>query len=176
MLEDTTGEGAIRIEEANRRKRARPDDEGGRPDVEMVEAARTPVQYGGSSPASGGETRGSLGAKTLRESNLAETWSEQSCGILRALCVQQRRHSYSRVKSSRPLWTQSASMPRSWVRHTWPKRTSGRSSCQGVRRSWGAPSVSSQVRLWTCGMVGTWPRRPVDRSAGGRCIQSVQSW
>ena len=49
MLEDTTGEGAIRIEEANRRKRARPDDEGGRPDVEMVEAATTPVQYGGSS-------------------------------------------------------------------------------------------------------------------------------
>ena len=22
--------------------------------------------------------------------------------------------------------------------------------------------------LWTCGMDGTWPRRPVDRSAGGR--------
>ena len=52
MLEDTTGEGAIRHEEAIRRKRARPDDEGGRPDVEMEGAARPPVRpvrYGGSS-------------------------------------------------------------------------------------------------------------------------------
>ena len=32
----------------------------------------------------------------------------------------------------------------------------------------------SQVRLWTCGMDGTLPRRPVDRSAGGRHVQSVQ--
>ena len=35
MHEDTTGEGAIRLQEAIRRKRARPDDEGGRPDVAM---------------------------------------------------------------------------------------------------------------------------------------------
>ena len=52
MLEDTTGEGAIRLEEAIRRKRARPDDEGGRQDVEMEDAARPPVrpvQHGGSS-------------------------------------------------------------------------------------------------------------------------------
>ena len=40
----------------------------------------------------------------------------------------------------------------------------------------GEPSASSQVRLWTCGVDGTWPRRPVDRSAGGRYMQSVQSW
>ena len=49
-------------------------------------------------------------------------------------------------------------------------------SCQGVRRSLGAPSASSQVRLWTCGMDGTWPRQLVDRSAGRRYMQSVQSW
>ena len=35
MLEDTTREGAIRHEEPKGRKRARPDDEGGRLDVEV---------------------------------------------------------------------------------------------------------------------------------------------
>ena len=52
MLEDVTGEGAMRLEEATRRKRARPDDESGRADVAMEVAARNPirpVQYGGSS-------------------------------------------------------------------------------------------------------------------------------
>ena len=42
----------MRLEEASRRKRAIPDDEGGRPDVAMEVAARNPirpVQYGGSS-------------------------------------------------------------------------------------------------------------------------------
>ena len=51
MLEGTTGDGVSRLEEAIRRKRAMPDDEGGRPDVEMEGAARPPVhpvQYGGS--------------------------------------------------------------------------------------------------------------------------------
>ena len=52
MLEDVTGEGAMRLEEAIRRKRARPDDESSRADVAMELAARNPirpVQYGGSS-------------------------------------------------------------------------------------------------------------------------------
>ena len=52
MLEDVTGEGAMRLEEAIRRKCARPDDESGRADVAMEVAARSPirpVQYGGSS-------------------------------------------------------------------------------------------------------------------------------
>ena len=52
MLGDITGEGATRLEEAIRRKRARPDDESGRPDVAMEVAARNsirPVQHGGSS-------------------------------------------------------------------------------------------------------------------------------
>ena len=52
MLEDVTGEGAMRLEEASRRKRARPDDESGRADVAMEVTARNPirpVQYGGSS-------------------------------------------------------------------------------------------------------------------------------
>ena len=51
-LEDITGEGAMRLQEAIRRKRARPDDQGSRPDVAMDVAARNPirpVQYGGSS-------------------------------------------------------------------------------------------------------------------------------
>ena len=39
MLEDVTGEGAMRLEEAIRRKRARPDDESGRADVAMEVAA-----------------------------------------------------------------------------------------------------------------------------------------
>ena len=47
---------------------------------------------------------------------------------------------------------------------------SERFSCQDVRRSSGAYSASSQVRLWTCGMVKTWPRRMV---AGRRYMQSV---
>ena len=52
MLEDITGEGAMRFEEVIRRMRARPDDEGGRPDVAMEVAARNPIrpaQYGCSS-------------------------------------------------------------------------------------------------------------------------------
>ena len=52
MLEDVTGESAMRLEEAIRRKRARPDDESGRADVAMEVAARNPlrlVQSGGSS-------------------------------------------------------------------------------------------------------------------------------
>ena len=52
MLEDVTGEGAMRLEEAIRRKRARPDDESSRTDMAMELAARNPiplVQYGGSS-------------------------------------------------------------------------------------------------------------------------------
>ena len=52
MLEDVTGEGAMRLEEAIKRKRARPDEESGRADVAMEVAARNPihlVQYGGSS-------------------------------------------------------------------------------------------------------------------------------
>ena len=52
MLEDVTGEGAMRLEEASRRKRGRPDDESGRVDVEMETAAINPIrpfQYGGSS-------------------------------------------------------------------------------------------------------------------------------
>ena len=60
MLEDITGEGRMRLEEAIRRKRARPDDEGGRPDMAMEVAARTsirPVQHGGSSSSWEGETR-----------------------------------------------------------------------------------------------------------------------
>ena len=40
MLEDVAGEGAMRLEEAIRRKRARPDDESGRADVAMEMAAR----------------------------------------------------------------------------------------------------------------------------------------
>ena len=52
MQEDIAGEGAIRLEEAVRRKRARPDDESSRADVAMEVAGRNPirpVQYGGSS-------------------------------------------------------------------------------------------------------------------------------
>ena len=40
MLEDVTGEGAMRLEEAIRRRRARPDDESGRADVAMETAAK----------------------------------------------------------------------------------------------------------------------------------------
>ena len=52
MLEDVTGEGAMRFEEAITQKHARPDDESGRADVAMEVAARNPirlVQHGGSS-------------------------------------------------------------------------------------------------------------------------------
>ena len=48
MPEDVTGEGAMRLEEAIRRKRARFGDESGRADVAMEVAARNPfrpVQY-----------------------------------------------------------------------------------------------------------------------------------
>ena len=172
MLEDVTGEGAMRLEEAIRRKRARPDDESGRADVAMEVAARNPirpVQYGGSSsswevrpePSRRRESEEQLGGDVVR----ARLQDPQG-----VLCVQQRRRGYRRVKSSRLLWTQSASTSKSWARCT---SDVGRIF---VRRSWGAHSASSQVRLWTCGMDGTWPRRLVDRSAGRRYMQSVQSW
>ena len=44
MREDVTGEGAMRLEEAIRRKRARLDDESGRADVAMEVAARNPIR------------------------------------------------------------------------------------------------------------------------------------
>ena len=161
----------MRLEEAIRRKRARPDDEGGRPDVAMEVAARHPFQHGGSS--SSWEVRPEPSRRRDAEEQLGgdvvTARLQDPQGVV-------RRRGNSRVKSSRPLWTRSASMPRSWVRCTWQNRTSVRFSCQDVRRSWRAPSASSQVRLWTCGMDGTWPRRAVDRSAGGRDMQSVQSW
>ena len=74
MLEDVTGEGAMRLEEAIRRKRARPDDEYGRADVVMEVAARNPirpVQYGGSS--SSWRRDQSLHGEGKLRSNLAET-------------------------------------------------------------------------------------------------------
>ena len=52
----------------------------------------------------------------------------------------------------------------------------GRCSCLGVLRNWRVHSASSQVRLWTCGLDGTWRRQLVDRSAGRRYMQNVQSW
>ena len=169
MLEDVTGEGAMRLEEAIGRKRARPDDESSRADVAMEVAARNPirpVQYGGSS--SSWEAR----PEPSRRREAEEMWSEQDCRILRVLCVQQNRRGYSPMKSLRQLWIQSVNTSKSWERCTWQNPMSVRCSCQGVRRSWGAHSASSQVRLWTCGLDGIWLRQLVDRSAGRRYMQN----
>ena len=58
MLEGVTGAGAMRLEEAIRRKRARPDDESGRADVAMEVAARNPfVLFNMVVPVRRGETR-----------------------------------------------------------------------------------------------------------------------
>ena len=59
MLEDTTGEGAKRLEEATKRKCARLDDEGGRPDVVMEgsEASRSSCSIWWFQCVVGGETR-----------------------------------------------------------------------------------------------------------------------
>ena len=89
MLEDVTGEGAMRLEEATRRKRARLHDESGRADVAIETAAMNPirlVQYGGSSsswevrpePSRHREAEGAI---------LVETWSEQDCRMLWGLCA-----------------------------------------------------------------------------------------
>ena len=72
----------MRLEEAIRRKRARPDDEGGRPDVAVGVAARN--------PSSSWEVRPEPSRRGDAEENLAETWSEQGCRILRALCAYSR--------------------------------------------------------------------------------------
>ena len=48
-----------------------------------------------------------------------ETWSEQDCGILGELCVQQNRSGCSLVKSLRQLWIQFANMLKNWVRCMW---------------------------------------------------------
>ena len=69
MLEDVTGEAAMRLEEAIRRKRARPDDESGRADVAMEVAARDPirpVQHGGSSSSRRREAEEQLGGDVVR--------------------------------------------------------------------------------------------------------------
>ena len=110
----------MRLEEAIRRKRARPDDESGRADVAMEVAARNPirpVQYGGSSsswevrpePSRRRESEEQLGGDVVR----ARLQDPQG-----VLCVQQRRRGYRRVKSSRLLWTRSASTSKSWARCT----------------------------------------------------------
>ena len=74
ILEDTTGEGPMRLEEAIRRKRPRLDDEDGRPDVAMQVAARHPVrlvQCGGDS--SWWEVRPEPSRRRALRNNLAET-------------------------------------------------------------------------------------------------------
>ena len=102
----------MRLEEAIRRKRARPDDDSGREDVAMEVAARNPirlVQYGGSSsswevrpePSRSREAEQQLGGDAVRE-----------------LYVQQSRRGYSLVKSLRQLWIQSVNTSMSWVRCT----------------------------------------------------------
>ena len=101
-------------------------------------------------------------------SNLVETLSEQGCRILKGVV---RTAEQAQLQ---PLEELEAALDS--ICKAWQNRTSGRFSCQGVRRSWRAPSASSQVRLWTCGLDGTWPRRPVDRSAGRRYMHNVLSW
>ena len=83
MPEDVTEE-AMRLEEAIRRKRARPDDESGREDVAMEVAARNPirpVQHGGSSsswkvrpePSRRREAEEQLGGDVVR-ARLQDPW------------------------------------------------------------------------------------------------------
>ena len=177
MLEDVTGEGAMRLEEAIRRKRARPDDESGRADVAMKVAARSPirpVQYGGSSsswevrpePSRRREAEEQLGGDVVR----ARLQDPQ--GVVRTAeeaRLQPREELEAAVDSICMHVKELCAL------HV-AESDVGEIFSPGVRRSWRAHSASSQVRLWTCGMDGTWLRRLVDRSAGRRYMQSVQSW
>ena len=125
--QDVTGEGAMRLEGAIMRKRARPDDGSGRADVAVEVAAKSPirpVQYGGSSSL--WEVRPEPSRRRDTEEQLGGDVVRARLQDLRVLCVQQRRRGYSCVKSSRPLWTRSLSTSKSWVRCTWQNRTSGR--------------------------------------------------
>ena len=169
MLEDVTGEGAMRLEEAIRRKRARPDDESSRADVAMELAARNPmrpVQYGGSSsswearpePSRRREAEEQLGGDVVR----ARVQDPQ--GVVRA----------AEQAQLQPREELEAALD-SICKHV--QRVGcvacGRIRCRGDVLAWlfGEIGECIQRAPWCgcglCGMDGTWPRRPVDRSAGG---------
>ena len=152
MLEDVTGEGAMRLEEAIRRKRARPD-ESGRADVAMEVAARNnirPVQYGGSSsswevrqePSRRREAEEQLGGDVVR----ARLQNPQ--GVVRTAeeaRPQPREELEAAVDSICKHVKRAGCVARGRIGRR------GDCSCQDVRRSWGAQSASSQMWLWTCG-------------------------
>ena len=177
MLEDVTGEGAMRFEEAIRRKRARPADESGKADVAMEVAARNPirpVQCGGSSssrevrpePSRRREAEEQLGGDVVR----ARLQDPQ--GVVRT-AEQARLQPREELEAALDSFCKHVQeLGALHVAESMP----GRLSCLGVQRSLGVHSVSSQVRLWTCGLDGTWLRQLVDRSAGRRYMQNVQSW
>ena len=178
MLEDVTGEGVMRLEEAIRRKRARPVDESGRVDVAMEVAARNPirpVQYGGSSsswevrpePSRRREAEEQLGGDVVR----ARLQNPQ--GVVRTA---EEARPQPREELEAAVDSICKHVKELGALHVAESDVGECFACQDVRRSWGAHSASSQVRLWTCGMDGTWPRQLVDRSAGRRYMQSVQSW
>ena len=173
MLVDVTGEGEMRLEEAIRRKRARPDDESGRADVAMEVATRNPirpVQYGGSSsswearpePSRRREAEEQLGGDVVRARvqdpqgvvRTAEQAQLQPRDELEATLVSICKH----------------------VKELGSLHVAESDDSLGVRRNWGVHSVNFQVRLWICGLGGTWLRQLVDRSAGRRYMQNVQNW
>ena len=144
MLEDVTGEGAMRTEEAIRRKRATPDDESGRPHVAMEVAARNPnrpFQYGGSS--SSWEVRPEPSRRRDAEEQLGGDVVRERLQDPQALCEQERRRGYSLVRSS--ICKHGRELGALHVAEF---------AC-AFGEVGGAPSASSQVRLWTCGIRST---------------------
>ena len=177
MLEDVTGEGAMRLEEAIRRKRAEPDDESRRADVAMEVAARNPirpVQYGGSSsswevrpePSRRREAEEQLGGDVVRARlqdpqgvvHTAEQAQLQPREELESALDSICKH----VKELGALQVAESNVGEIFL--------PGRPAKLAVH------SASSQVRLWTCGLDATWLRQLVDRSAGRRYMPNVQSW
>ena len=145
LLEDVTGEGAMRLEEAIRRKRARPDDESGRADVAMEVAARNPirpVQYGGSS--SSWEVRPELSRRREAEEQLGgdvvRARLQNPQGVVRT-AEEARLQPHEELEAAVD----------SICKHV---KELGALHVAESDRHWGAHSASSQVRLWTCGMVG----------------------
>ena len=151
MLEDVTGEGAMRLEGAIRRKRERPDDGSGRADVGMEVAARNPirlVQYGSSS--SSWEVR-------PEPSRRRDTEEQLGGDVVRARLQDPQGAVRSPEEARLQLREELEAAVGSICKHV--KELGALHVAESFSELPGAPLDFRYD--------GTWPWRPVDRSAGG---------
>ena len=177
MIEDVTGEGAMPLEEATRRKRVRPDDESGRADVAVEVAAGNPirpVQYGCSTsswevrpePSRRREAEEQLGGGVVRARLPDPQGVVRTAEEARLLPREELESAVDsickHVKELGALHVTESDIGEIFLPGSSAKLGSAFSEL---------PGAVVDLRL-----DGTWLRQLVDRSAGRRYMQSVQNW